>query len=212
MSVHCEKLLHSFFNQINGRVLAVCWTSFYISLTADGSSDDDGCEFPCEVPSPVSPSIQMCADYSEQSYPRALTLLDFDLSPVEQPDVADSISWEDSLCDLSASDSWTADQDETSILADETFADEDWEGDSSDDADGGDDDHHQVDKESNLDMPATGSEPGSLSNNDTLASEDEDKLLYPGAPITLGTSILLLLTFAMSHSLSSEALKLYTLA
>ena len=194
----------------NGHNLAVYWVSVCISLTADNDSSDDDCsaEFPCEVPSPISYSIQMCTDYSKQSYPHALTLLDPDLSPVKQRDMTDS--WDGSSHELSASDSWDADLAETSILADETFADEDWEGDSSDDADGGDDDDdgQQVDtcKESNFDMPATGSEPGSLSSNDTLPSQDEDKLLYPGAPITLGTSILLLLTFAMSHSLSSEAL------
>lgn len=47
-----------------------------------------------------------------------------------------------------------------------------------------------------------------ISQNDTQTSEDslEEQPLYAGTPITLGSGILLTLTFAMSYSLSGEAL------
>ena len=97
---------------------------------------------------------------------------------------------EDSVLGICESDSQT--ESETSLLADETFADEDWEIDCFND---------DEDEEGRLNVlhVATENEPGS-------SNKDEEQPLYAGAPITLGTSILLILTFAMSHSLSGEAL------
>ena len=98
--------------------------------------------------------------------------------------------------DLCASDSQT--ENEFSLLEDETYADENWESDSYDQEEGEDD----------LDVLVAENGPGDVTQNDTQTSEDsgEEQPLYAGAPITLGTSILLTLTFAMSYSLSGEAL------
>ena len=125
--------------------------------------------------------------------------LTFEESPstqVEPSVVSDTSGWADSAPDLCASYSET--ENEASLLADETFADEDWESDSYDEEEG----------ENDLDVLVTENGPGDLSQNDTQTSEDssEEQPLYAGAPITLGTSILLTLTFAMSHSLSGDAL------
>lgn len=88
-------------------------------------------------------------------------------------------------------------QNEASQLEDETYANEEWESDSYDREEGDND----------LDTLVAENGPGELSQNDTETSEDsEEQPLYAGAPITLGASILLILTFPMSYSLRGGAM------
>ena len=117
------------------------------------------------------------------------------LAPVEDHDLSDPSDREADVLGVCESDCQV--ENETSQLADEAYADEEWESYSSD---------GNEDEDSHWDVLANENEPGSLNQNDSNISDDGEQPLYVGAPITLGTSTLLIVTFAMSHSLSGEAL------
>lgn len=119
------------------------------------------------------------------------------LAPVEDHDLSDSSDREaHDVLSICESDSQV--ENEMSQLADEAYADEEWESYSSDD--------NEDDQDCHQDILANEIEPGSLSQGDSSMSGDGDQPLYVGAPITLGASTLLIITFAMTHSLSGEAL------
>lgn len=119
------------------------------------------------------------------------------LAPVEDHDLSDSSDREaHDVLSICESDSQV--ENEMSQLADEAYADEEWDSYSSDD--------NEDDQDSHQDVLANEIEPGSLNQGDSNMSGDGDQPLYVGAPITLGASTLLIITFAMTHSLSGEAL------
>lgn len=121
------------------------------------------------------------------------------LAPVEDHDLSDPSNREADVLGICESDSQM--ENETPQLADEAYADEDWESLYSSEYGTEDEDSHQ-------DVVANENEPESPNQIDPNITDDGEQPLYVGAPITLGISTLLIVTFAMTHSLSGEALSL----
>ncbi len=170
-----------------------------IPVLEDSSDDDspgdssEGSDLTLEESSTV-PSHTVGIDGTcETDENNAICFQESPFPRVEEHNLSEPSDREDNVLGIYESDS--QDENETSQLPDEAYADEEWESDSSD---GSEDEDSQ-------DVPATENEPGSVNQIDSN-SDDGEQPLYVGAPITLGTSTLLILTFAMTHSLSGEAL------
>ena len=118
------------------------------------------------------------------------------MAPVEDHDLSDPSDREADVLGICESDSQM--ENETPQLADEAYADEDWESLYSSDG--------TEDEDSHQDVVANENEPESPNQIDPNRTDDGEQPLYVGAPITLGISTLLIVTFAMTHSLSGEAL------